>query len=179
MRGHLGFLIVKGMIIRRITIDGSPSGELLNRGDVIRPWLEDPVSFCSVSWQVVEPSRLAILDRPVAIKLFARPELNAALMDKQMERTRSLAITAATESVRGLERRLRVLFWHLAERWGRREGGKVVIPLRLTHETIGLLVAARRPSVTTALSALTAAGEIAKNEEGEWVLSGSPPALEC
>ena len=126
MRGHLGFLIVKGMIIRRITIDGSPSGELLNRGDVIRPWLEDPVSFCSVSWQVVEQSRLAILDRPVAIKLFARPELNAALMDKQMERTRSLAITAATESVRGLERRLRVLFWHLAERWGRRERGKVV-----------------------------------------------------
>jgi len=174
-RGHLGYLLLSGMLVRRVTVDGSQSGELLNRGDVIRPWLEDPVSFCDADWQVVEPVRLAILDHRVATHLCSRPELNAALFDKQLERARSLAINAATENVRGLDRRLLVLFWHLAERWGHREGDHVVIPLRLTHETLSLLVGARRPSVTTALSSLAAAGTLTRREDEGWILTGAPP----
>jgi CRP/FNR family transcriptional regulator, cyclic AMP receptor protein len=125
---------------------------------------------------VMEPARLAVLSRSVGLRLCARPELNAALLDRQMERTRSLAINAAMENVRGLDRRLLILFWHLAERWGRREQGHVVIPLRLTHETLSLLVGARRPSVTTALGDLSARGELKRSEDGSWVLSGAPPA---
>jgi CRP/FNR family cyclic AMP-dependent transcriptional regulator len=173
--GHLGYLIVSGILIRRITVAGSRSGELVSRGDLLRPWVEDPISFCEADWRVVEPTRLAVLSRNVAMRLCTRPELNAALLDKEMERARSLAITAAMENVRGLDRRLLILFWHLAERWGRREGAEVFVPLRLTHETLSLLVGARRPSVTTALGALTASGELARNDAGDWVLSGTPP----
>jgi CRP-like cAMP-binding protein len=172
---HLGYLILSGMLVRRIVVDGSRSGELLKRGDVIRPWVEDPVSFCDADWQVVEPARLAVLDRTVAVRLCSRPELNVALLDKQMARTRSLAISAATENVRGLDRRLLVLFWHLAERWGRREDAEVIIPMRLTHETLGLLVGARRPSVTTALRSLSEDGALRRNDDGHWVLQGVPP----
>ena len=175
-RGHLGFLLLDGMLIRRITVDGSRSAELLNQGDVVRPWVEDPVSFCDADWQAVEPTRLAILDRNVSIRLCSRPELSVALMDKQMARSRTLAINAATESVRGLERRLLLLFWHLAERWGRREGEEVVIPLRLTHETLSLLVGSRRPSVTSALSSLAAEGTVTRIRVDRWVLRGEPPA---
>lgn len=174
-RGHLGFLILSGMLVRRVMVDGSRSGELLKRGDVVRPWVEDPVSFCDTDWQVVEPAQLAVLDRTVAARLCSRPELNVALLDKQMARTRSLAISAATESVRGLDRRLLVLFWHLAERWGRREGQEVVIPMHLTHETLSLLIAARRPSVTTALRSLSEDGALRRTEVGHWVLRGTPP----
>ena len=133
------------------------------------------MSFCDADWQVMEPSRLAVLGRSVALRLSARPELNAALLDKQMERARSLAINAATENVRGLDRRLLLLFWHLAERWGRREGGEVLVPLRLTHETLALLIGARRPSVTTALSSLSAQGLLRRGDDGGWLLTGSPP----
>src|SRR4051794_19291711 len=156
--GHLGYLVLSGVLVRRVMVERSSSGELLAAGALIRPWVEDPVSFCDADWQVMEPSRLAVLGRSVGLRLCARPELNAALLDKQMERARSLAINAATENVRGLEHRLLLLFWHLAERWGRREGGEVLVPLRLTHETLGLLVGARRPSVTTALRGLSAEG---------------------
>src|SRR5690242_16290334 len=173
--GHLGYLILGGMLVRRVTVDQSRSGELLASGDLIRPWVEDPVSFCDAAWQVMEPARLAVLNRSVGLRLCARPELNAALLDKQMERTRSLAINAATENVRGLDRRLLILFWHLAERWGRREGGKVVVPLQLTHETLSLLVGARRPSVTTGLSDLAASGDLVRDGDGNWILSGAPP----
>jgi CRP/FNR family transcriptional regulator, cyclic AMP receptor protein len=175
--GHLGYLLLEGLMIRRVSVDGSRSGELLNRGDVLRPWVEDPISFCDADWQVVEPARLAVLDRAISEKLCARPELNAALMDKQMERARSLSINAATENVRGLEKRLVVLFWHLAERWGHREGGTVVVPLRLTHETLSLLVGARRPSVTTALRGLSHSGTLTRDESGRWLLTGDPPPV--
>ena len=174
--GHLGYLIVSGLLVRRLTVESSRSGELLAPGDLIRPWLEDPISFCEADWLVMEPSRLAILSRSVALRLCSRPELNAALLDKQMERSRSLAINAATENIRGLDRRLLILFWHLAERWGRREKGHVVVPLRLTHETLSLLVGARRPSVTTALSDLSAEGTLTRSGDGTWTLRGAPPA---
>jgi CRP/FNR family transcriptional regulator, cyclic AMP receptor protein len=173
--GHLGYLVLSGMLVRRVTIDGSHSGELLMPGDLIRPWVEDPISFSQTDWRVMEPTRLAVLDRSVALGICARPELNAALLDKQTERCRALAISAATENVRGLDRRLQVLFWHLAERWGRREGGHVIVPLQLTHETLSLLIGARRPSVTTALSDLAASGSVKRDANGHWILSGSPP----
>lgn len=176
--GHLGYLILSGMLVRRVTVDRSRSGELLAGGDLIRPWVEDPVSFCDADWRAMERSRLAILGRSVALRLCARPELNAALLDKQMERSRSLAINAATENIRGLDTRLLMLFWQLAERWGRREQGQVVVPLRLTHETLSLLVGARRPSVTTALSSLAAQGALRRSADGGWTLTGAPPPPE-
>jgi CRP/FNR family transcriptional regulator, cyclic AMP receptor protein len=173
--GHLGYLILSGMLVRQVTVDRSRSGELLAAGDLIRPWVEDPVSFCDADWHALEPCRLAILSRTVALRLCARPELNAALLDKQMERSRSLAISAATENVRGLDKRLLVLFWHLAERWGHRERDHVIVPLRLTHETLSILVGARRPSVTTALSDLSAQGVLRRRDDDAWVLTGAPP----
>jgi hypothetical protein len=176
-RGHLGYLLLDGLILRRTAINGSRSGELISRGDLMRPWIEDPISFSDVEWRVMEPTRLAVLDRRIGTRLCSRPELSAALLDRLTLRTRSLAIHATTENIRGLEDRLLVLFWHLAERWGHREQGVVVVPIRLTHETLSLLVGARRPSVTTALGALAKRGELERRQDGEWVLHGLPPAM--
>ena len=176
-KGHLGYLLLSGLILRHTRINGSRSGELISRGDLLRPWIEDPISFSTVEWRVMEPVRLAVLDPRVGIKICTRPELSAALLDRLTLRARSLAIHAATENMRGLDDRLLVLFWHLAERWGRREQGAVVVPIRLTHETLSLLVGARRPSVTTALGTLAGRGDLERRENGEWVLHGLPPAL--
>jgi CRP/FNR family cyclic AMP-dependent transcriptional regulator len=175
--GHLGYLMLDGLIVRQVSIDDSRSAELLGRGDLVRPWLEDPVSFCDTEWQVMEPVRLAVLDRRIGVKLCARPELSAALLDKAMRRARSLAVQATTENIRGLQKRLLVLFWHLAERWGFRREGGVVVPINLTHETLSRLVGARRPSVTTALTALSNEGSLTRNGNREWVLHGPPPGL--
>jgi hypothetical protein len=51
----------------------------------------------------------------------------------------------------------------------------VVVPVRLTHDMIGRLVGAHRPSVTTAVSELTREGRIARLPDG-WLLCGDPPA---
>ncbi len=175
--GHLGYLVLDGLILRRTEINGARSGELISRGDLIRPWLEEPISFSNFEWHVMEPARLAVLDRRLGARLCSRPELSAALLDRLTLRTRSLAIHAATENMRGLEDRLLALFWHLAERWGRREEDEVVVPISLTHETLSLLVGARRPSVTTALGALAERRALERRDDGAWVLHGLPPAV--
>jgi hypothetical protein len=53
------------------------------------------------------------------------------------------------------------------------DGARVAAPL--THALLGDLVAARRPSVSTALGRLTEAGVVRRVGDA-WILSGDPPA---
>jgi CRP-like cAMP-binding protein len=67
-----------------------------------------------------------------------------------------------------------MLLWHLASRWGRVRGDGVTVPIKLTHSVLADLVAARRPTVTTALSELSKRGAVQPVTEG-WLLRGQPP----
>ena len=71
--------------------------------------------------------------------------------------------------------RLHMLLWHLAARWGRVRSDGTVLRLRLTHAVLADLVAARRPTVTTALSELTRRGMVRTDGE-TWVLPGEAPS---
>jgi len=64
-----------------------------------------------------------------------------------------------------------VLLWALAERWGRVSPEGVRVPVSLPHRTLATLVGARRPSVTTALTALAREGLVERTPEG-WLLHG-------
>ena len=174
--GHLGYLITEGLMIREVAVAGAKSIELLNLGDLLRPWLEDAASFVDARWTVVDSISLAVLDPPTAAIAFRWPPVVAQLIDRGLRRSRSLAISAAIAEIRGIDRRLWVLFWHLAERWGRREpDGSILLPLRLTHETLAILVAARRPSVTSALARLHADGLVERVPKRGWRLRGEAP----
>ena len=81
-----------------------------------------------------------------------------------------LAVQGAICQLARVELRVLALLWHLAERWGRvgREG--VVLPVKLTHETLGRFVGARRPSVTLAMGQLADDGLVTRRDDGAWVL---------
>jgi CRP-like cAMP-binding protein len=102
------------------------------------------------------------------------PEVAAELVGRALERSRRLATLMAIAQQPRLDQRVWLLFWELADRYGRVHPDGVHIDLRLTHEVISHLVAARRPSVSTALSALASRG-ILRREGGGWVLCGPPP----
>ena len=172
-------MIIDGLMVRELAVAGARSIELLNFGDLLRPWLEDAASFVDARWRVVEPVSIAELDPPMAALAGRWPPLMSALMDRGMRRSRSLAVSAALENIRGIDRRLWVLLWHLAERWGKREpDGSVLLPLRLTHETLAILVGARRPTVTGALAALDEKGQVERVPRSGWRLRGDPPGPE-
>lgn len=174
--GTFGLLLIDGLATRAMTVSGRTTCELLGEGDILRPWDHDGASEqipLAWNWTVLEPVRVAILDARLAQVIARWPTLVDALIGRSLRRSRSLAFQLSLTQVKRVEERLGLLFWFLAERWGKVSPEGVVVPFRLTHETLALLVGARRPTVTTALGALTRAGQVARHDQG-WLLTGSP-----
>jgi CRP/FNR family cyclic AMP-dependent transcriptional regulator len=175
----MGLLVIEGMLSRDVELGGRRCSELLGPGDLLRPWDYDEGEASSVpsesAWTVLEPSRLAVLDGRFARVACRYPELVAKLIGRTLRRSRWLSILLTISSMPRVDARIQALFWHLADRWGRVTLDGVVVPIRLTHEMIGRLVGAHRPSVTTALSELARSGRIARIPQG-WLLRGDPPS---
>ncbi|HEV2726745.1 MAG TPA: Crp/Fnr family transcriptional regulator [Solirubrobacterales bacterium] len=172
---QLGYLVCAGLLVRRVEVDRGRSVELLGRGDLLRPWQEDASSFCRASWEVLEPTTLAVLGPPVARALGRWPAIASQLVARGLDRSRAAAAAAAISHIVGLEERLLILLWHLAERWGEAAKQGIRIPIRLPHRLLAELVGARRPSVTTALAGLQEEGRLVSLANGCWVLRGDPP----
>ncbi len=176
-RGGFGLLLLSGFLVRRVGRGGRFGAELLGPGDLLRPW-QTIGAIASLpfepSWTVAGAARLAVLDAGFVGRTAAFPSVAVQLVDRAMLRARHLALTMAAVQQPRVDRRLHALLWQLADRWGRigREGVTVEVPL--THELLGELVAARRPSVTTALSALAEGGQV-EREGDRWLLRGGPP----
>jgi CRP/FNR family cyclic AMP-dependent transcriptional regulator len=68
------------------------------------------------------------------------------------------------------EHRVLLQLWHLADRWGGVTPEGTVLPLALTHDLLGQLTAARRPTVTLAVSALESEGYVRRLDDGAWLL---------
>jgi CRP-like cAMP-binding protein len=73
-----------------------------------------------------------------------------------------------------LDDRLWMIFWELADRYGRVHRDGVHLDVPLTHELLSHLSAARRPSVSGALTRLSEQGRLLRAGRG-WVLVGDPP----
>jgi CRP-like cAMP-binding protein len=176
--GHLGFLILEGRIARDLVLAGTVSTELLGEGDVLQPAIaerDDGLVHCHVLWHALEPVRMADLDRHFAHALTAYPQVIATLLERAIRRSVRMAVHTALLSLSPVETRLLVLFWHLAERWGRVTHEGVVLSPGLTHQLLGQLVGCRRASVTTALKELCDSGRAVRREDGGWLLTGKPP----
>jgi CRP-like cAMP-binding protein len=176
LRDGLGLLVLDGLLLRRVGVDGRYGAELLGRGDLLRPWqTDDTASMAHTSgWRVLRRTRLALLDLDFARRIGAYPELHGQLIARVIRRSRHLAISIAIMHQPRVETRLHMLLWHLADRWGRVRPDGVFVPVKLTHVVLSELIGARRPTVSAALGAIERDGKISRNGSG-WVLHGAPP----
>jgi hypothetical protein len=174
--GHLGLLVLDGVISRELLAEDVASMELIGPGDIVRPWQVEGLELLEarVRWSVLADARVAVLDRALAARLGAYPEIYAAIVERLAARSQRLSVTQAISQLNRVDRRLLALFWHLADRWGRMTSEGVHLPLVLAHRTLAQLVGARRPTVSTALSELVRRGELRRTPGGTWVLSGRP-----
>jgi CRP/FNR family transcriptional regulator, cyclic AMP receptor protein len=177
-RGRLGYLILEGLLARDMTLGGRTATELLGEGDVVQPWVahrEEGLLRYRVAWNVLMPVRLAILDDAFSRSLARWPQAMSALLERAVRRTHRMSIHEALLQLSPVETRLLVLFWHLAERWGRVTPAGIALRLRLSHALLGQLVGCRRASVTTALQHVYSSGALARRPDGTWLLTGDPP----
>jgi len=121
---------------------------------------------------------LAHLDIRFVARASRFPEMTGELVTRALDRARMLARMLAVAQLPRVDTRLLIAMWHLSERWGtvRRDGR--ALPGFLSHELLGWIVGARRPSVTTALGQLSQRGLVMRQPDGQWLLGPEPPALE-
>jgi CRP/FNR family transcriptional regulator, cyclic AMP receptor protein len=176
-RGGFGLLVLDGVLVRRVGVGGRFGAELLAAGDLLRPWQHEgavAVLPFEMTWRIVAPIRMAALDPRWAARMAPFPEVAGELTGRALDRSRRLATLMAISQQPRLDRRVWLLFWELADRHGTVHPDGVHLRLRLTHEVISHLVAARRPSVSAALTRLASRG-VLRRDGAEWVLSGPPP----
>jgi CRP/FNR family transcriptional regulator, cyclic AMP receptor protein len=175
-RGGIGVLVLDGLLIRRVGIDGRYGAELIGEGDLLRPTDESisPLLPLETQWSVVQPARVAALDDSFEQRLADYPELARSLVARAIQRSKNLSVNMAIVHQARVDVRLHMLLWHLAARWGRVRSDGTALHLRLTHTVLADLVAARRPTVTTALSELVRR-EVLQTDGETWVLFGDAP----
>lgn len=164
-------LLADGMLVRETAVGGRLLPQVLGAGDVLVTWPEpEGVLAAEVHTAVAEPSTLAVLDGRFLQAAARWPSLMVELQRRLAVQAHRLAVQGAICQLARVELRVLALLWHLAERWGRvaREG--VVLPVKLTHETLGRFVGARRPSVTLAMGQLADDGLVARRGDGAWIL---------
>jgi CRP/FNR family cyclic AMP-dependent transcriptional regulator len=132
----------------------------------------DQLLACDVGWRALTPVRFALLDRAFAKRVRFWPQLTQALLARAGRRVINLDVQRAISAQPRLEVRLALLLWHLAGRWGKVEPGGIRLPVPLTHQLLGQLVAAERPSVSHALARLAQTGLVTGHGD-EWHLHGS------
>jgi hypothetical protein len=177
-REGYGLLALEGVLVRRVGFGGRFGAELLAAGDLLRPWEydgDDTIGF-ETTWRVLAGTRLAVLDRPWSERMARYTKVGPALAGRALARSRRLAAMMVISQQPRLDERLWMLFWELADRHGRVHKDGVHVDVPLTHEVLSHLVAARRPSVSGALTHI--ADQVRERRDGRrWVLRGDPPAV--
>ena len=180
--GHLGLLVLDGVLVRDVSVRGRCCAEVLGAGDVLRPWDQAEAIDASVGhayhWEILRRTRIAVLDARLGHVMTRWPSLVSILLQRSLRRVRTMGLQYALTQVQGVDVRLHLVLWHLADRWGRVTPDGVVLRLPLTHQVLGRLIGARRPSVTSALQRLDREGLVTRMDAGAWLLRGAPGEVE-
>jgi CRP/FNR family transcriptional regulator, cyclic AMP receptor protein len=179
-----GLLVIDGVLALSSRVGDRVATELVGAGDLLQPlWgsVERLLSY-HVSWRALQPMRFAVLDAPFVKRVRFWPQISQALLRRAGRRAINLDVQRAIAAQPRLEVRLALLLWHLAGRWGKVEPGGVRLPLPLTHQLLGQLIGAERPSVSHALARLAEGGFVTGHGD-EWHLRGSaeqslPPMID-
>lgn len=171
-RRSLGALILKGMLVLRMELGGCSHLEVLGVGDVLNPWRlrTDTTLQERVNLDVVQGGYVALLDHRFALQMTPWPEVFATLMRRQVMRTRRMMVQACILSHSRVDERLELMLWRLAEQFGRvtREG--LLVRLPFTHLQLAEMIAARRSTVTLAVSRLVSEDRLRRPGRNQWLL---------
>jgi CRP-like cAMP-binding protein len=177
-RDGFGLLVLDGLLVREVAVEGRHAAEVLGPADLLRPWDHDGTEAllpAVAAWRALSPVRVAVLDGRWAARMSAWPSIGCELAGRGVMRSRRLVVTLAIAQQPKLDVRLWMLLWDLAERYGTVHADGVHLDAPLTHESLANLAAARRPSVSSALSRLTERG-VLERRRSEWILRGGPPS---
>jgi CRP/FNR family transcriptional regulator, cyclic AMP receptor protein len=173
--GHedsLGLLVLDGLMVVELKAGRSRVGWLIGVKDLIRPWQLPEIAIATTPrWRALTETRIAVLDH----RFHQRAATTLGLIDELLARmahtTHWLLSQSLLLTTPSVHERLLLWFALCGERWGKVTPDGVALDLPLTHDLLGALVGARRPTVTLALKSLEAAGFLTRNSSQVWLVS--------
>jgi CRP/FNR family transcriptional regulator, cyclic AMP receptor protein len=176
--GHLGFLVLKGLLLYEVSACGRSTAELLGAGDLVRPWAGELSGTLAsdAKWTLLEQTLLADLGTAASSRFAESFEVLEALVRRCSDRAEAVAIQRSITAQVRVDVRVLAYLWHLADRWGVVTPGAVKLDIPLTHAVLARLIGARRPTVTTALQRLMQLGYL-RREGRAFVLIGDSSAV--
>jgi CRP-like cAMP-binding protein len=171
----LGAIILTGAVVLRMEFGGCSHLEVLGKGDVLNPWHLDTDTKLQerVSVNVIQSGCVAVLDNGFADRMTAWPEVFGALMRRQIMRTRRMVLQACILSRSRVDERLELMLWRLGEQFGRTTREGLLVRLPFTHQQLAEMIAARRSTVTMAISRLVAEDRLRRPGRNQWLLPNS------
>jgi CRP-like cAMP-binding protein len=169
-----GLIVVEGLLGREMALGDHYILELLCHGDVVLlQAAEHPRLGSGVKLTALSEMKMLVL-RHSFIRAAARWPSLLANVNRRLEAQRQrLAIHGLTAHLPRAEDRVLLTLWNLADACGRVTPEGTVLPLSLTHDVIGRLVASRRPTVTLAMGVLAADGFIRRRPDGCLILTAA------
>ena len=160
----------------RVDVGGYPGLDLYGPGDVIAARdLHHTTLPCGESWTATVPSRIALLDDRFLLAARRWPRLVSAHVRAARRAARppdDAARDRRAASGRGPAPACSSGSSQTASAGSRREG--ITIQLALTHEALGRLIGARRPTVTLALRMLCERGALERRPGRSWLVKELP-----
>jgi CRP-like cAMP-binding protein len=175
-----GFLVIRGVLTRRLVVGDRRGSELLGRGDVIYPSCppDERMVVSSTSWRVEQTSLLAVLDERFHRCAAGWPRLMMALHERSVLRSHSLLLRLAIAEHPQIVRRVHLVLWHLADRWGSVEEQGAFLPLKLSRVALADLVCSTRESVSWSLGELERLDLVRSRSTGYFLRFPSPAELQ-
>ncbi|HLI60527.1 MAG TPA: Crp/Fnr family transcriptional regulator [Solirubrobacteraceae bacterium] len=167
-------LVVEGIVVCDLGLAGHSGRRLLGSGDILgRAGGGGSELVSQAEPRASGPLRYVALDDRVLGLAQRYPRviegLHAQLADQEQRLLAQLLVCQLPR----VQDRVLALMWLLAESWGRVTTSGTVLPMRLTHDTIGLLVGARRSTVTLALGQLEGRGALVRRPD-DWLIVERP-----
>lgn len=174
--GAFGAILLDGMLVQALQIGEDPTLRLIGPGSFVPP-PQPPRSMpvLGAGLFVPVPTRLVLLGDELLIAARRWPWIVSTLHARTLEHSERLATQLAICQLPRVEDRLMALMWLLAEFWGRVTPAGIRLPLSLSHEVLGGLIGARRPTVTLALSKLAEEESLIRQDK-EWLILEAPVA---
>lgn len=171
-----GATVLEGLVMSAQQIGEQTGIQLLGPGDIIVHGGDPlPTWLSEAEFRAPARLRIALFGNDLLTAAYRWPRLIQGLHACFGDQLQRLGAQLVICQLPRVDERVLAMMWLLAESWGQVTPGGVRLPLALTHETLGALVGARRPTVTLALRKLTRQGAILHQDTG-WLLLEAPPS---
>lgn len=168
-----GALVLDGLLVQSVQLGDHETLRLIGPGALapVEPHA-DGLPGPRSDIRAADHTCLVLLGKAFLIATQRWPQLVVCLHERMLAQSAHLTEQLAISQLPRVEHRIVAMLKLLAESWGKVTPVGIRVELPLTHEVLGGLIGARRPTVSLALKALAEQKSVVRNKKG-WLITAA------